>query len=452
MNHKKVIRIIAVLMASLLLLSLLASVIPVRAHADDFESQLAALNSEKDSAKQRRVAAQNKVQALKEEQAAVIDEKMALEERKEACLEEIRLIEEQIALINAEILLYDEKIAQKEEDVRAAKEREDLQMGKYRTRVRAMEENGGYNVLAVLFSADSFDGLLTAIDDYGEIMNSDVILYDQLQEARAAHQALEQEYREYQAECEVKKAEHEATKVGLEADKADLEGQIAEADALIEEYVAKIEAAEEEQRAAEAAEASARAAADAFLADYYARQAAAAAAAAAAAQQTTTVYNEETGTYEEQTVSQPVQQPAGGGGSGSYVWPFPGHTVITSPYGQRASTGSFHSGIDIDGFQSAGAAIVAADGGTVIMAEYSGGYGNTIMIDHGGGIVTLYAHLNSMSVGVGSSVSQGQTIGGVGNTGTVYGADGVHLHFEVRVNGSTTDPLNYIGGYPHSFY
>ena len=113
MNHKKVIRIIAVLMASLLLLSLLASVIPVRAHADDFESQLAALNSEKDSAKQRRVAAQNKVQALKEEQAAVIDEKMALEERKEACLEEIRLIEEQIALINAEILLYDEKIAQK---------------------------------------------------------------------------------------------------------------------------------------------------------------------------------------------------------------------------------------------------------------------------------------------------------------------------------------------------
>ena len=199
MNHKKVIRIIAVLMASLLLLSLLASVIPVRAHADDFESQLAALNSEKDSAKQRRVAAQNKVQALKEEQAAVIDEKMALEERKEACLEEIRLIEEQIALINAEILLYDEKIAQKEEDVRAAKEREDLQMGKYRTRVRAMEENGGYNVLAVLFSADSFSGLLTAIDDYGEIMNSDVILYDQLQEARAAHQALEQEYRVYKA-------------------------------------------------------------------------------------------------------------------------------------------------------------------------------------------------------------------------------------------------------------
>ena len=453
MNQKKVIRIIAVLMACLLVLSLLASIIPMRAYADDFETQLAALNSEKDSAKEKRVAAQNKVQALKDEQAAVIDEKIALEERKEACLEEIRLINEQISLINAEILLYDEKIAQKEEDVRAAREREDIQLEKYRTRIRAMEENGGYNILALLFDSDSFSGLLTAMDDYGEIMDSDIVLYNQLQEARAAHQALEQEYREYQAECEVKKAEHEATKAGLEADKADLEGQIAEADALIEEYVAKIQEAEEEQRAAEAAEASAKAATDAFLADYYARKAAEEAARQQAAQQTTTVYNEETGQYEEQVTSQPAPQTSsGGGGTGSYVWPFPGHTVITSPYGNRASTGSFHSGVDIDGFQSAGAAIVAADGGTVIMAEYSGGYGNTIMIDHGNGMVTLYAHLNSFSVGVGSTVSQGQTIGGVGNTGTTYGADGVHLHFEVRVNGSTTDPLNYIGGYPHSFY
>ena len=96
--------------------------------------------------------------------------------------------------------------------------------------------------------------------------------------------------------------------------------------------------------------------------------------------------------------------------------------------------------------------VLAAYDGEVVAVSYTAAMGNYVMIDHGGGIVTLYAHLNSMSVGVGSSVSQGQTIGGVGNTGTVYGADGVHLHFEVRVNGSTTDPLNYIGGYPHSFY
>ena len=464
MNQKKAVRVIAVVMAVMLVLSLLVSILP-RSYADgDFDSQLASLNSEKDSARERRISAQNKVQALKEEQAAVIEEKLALEERNEACIEEIGLIQEQISLITAEIKLYDDKIARKEEDVRVAAEKENYQLQKYRTRLRAMEENGNYNILSLILNSDSFSSLLAAADDYGDVMDSDVKLYDLLQEARAEHQALEQEYRVYKAVCENKKAEHESTKSGLEADQAELESQIEESEALIEEYMEKIEQAEAEQRAAEAAEAAAAASVSNFLASYYAQQAAAAAAAQQQTQlveQTETVYNEETGQFEEYTyyeevpIPQEQQQliaPSGGGGSGSYVWPFPGHTVITSPYGNRASTGSFHSGVDIDGYQSMGSPIVAADGGTVIMAEYSGAYGNCIIIDHGNGMSTLYAHLSSMSVGVGSSVGQGQTIGGVGNTGNCYGLDGVHLHFEVRVNGNTTDPMGYIGGYPHSYY
>lgn len=460
MNPKKSVRIIAIVMAVLLVFSLLVSVLPVRSFADgDFDSQLAALNSEKDAARERRVSAQNKVQALKEEQAAVIEEKVALEERNEACIEEIGLIQEQISLISAEIKLYDDKIARKEEDVRAAAEKENTQLQKYRTRLRAMEENGNYNILSLILNSDSFSSLLAAADDYGDVMDADVKLYDQLQEARAEHQALEQEYRVYKAVCENKKAEHESTKAGLEADQAELEYQIEESEALIQEYMEKIEKAEAEQRAAEAAEAAASASISNFMANYYAQQAAAAAAAqqSQVVEQTETVYNEETGQMEEIVtyVEVPVEQQVvsyGGGGSGSYVWPFPGHTVITSPYGNRASTGSFHSGVDIDGYQSMGSPIVAADGGTVIMAEYSGAYGNCIIIDHGNGMSTLYAHLSSMSVGVGSTVGQGQTIGGVGNTGNCYGLDGVHLHFEVRVNGSTTDPMSYIGGYPHSYY
>ena len=451
MNQKKAVRVIAVVMAVMLVLSLLVSILP-RSYADgDFDSQLASLNSEKDSARERRISAQNKVQALKEEQAAVIEEKLALEERNEACIEEIGLIQEQISLITAEIKLYDDKIARKEEDVRVAAEKENYQLQKYRTRLRAMEENGNYNILSLILNSDSFSSLLAAADDYGDVMDSDVKLYDLLQEARAEHQALEQEYRVYKAVCENKKAEHESTKSGLEADQAELESQIEESEALIEEYMEKIEQAEAEQRAAEAAEAAAAASVSNFLASYYAQQAAAAAAAQQQTQlveQTETVYNEETGQFEEYTyyeevpVPQEQQQliaPSGGGGSGSYVWPFPGHTVITSPYGNRASTGSFHSGVDIDGYQSMGSPIVAADGGTVIMAEYSGAYGNCIIIDHGNGMSTLYAHLSSMSVGV-------------GNTGNCYGLDGVHLHFEVRINGNTVDPMGYIGGYPHSYY
>ena len=451
MNQKKIVRLIAVIMAVLLLMSLIVSVLPMRAHADNFNS-LEEAQAARDSARERAGNARNRVQALKEEQAAVIEEKMALEEQNAACAEEIALIEEQISMINAEIQEYDVKIAQKEEDVRAAQQREADQLEKYRTRIRAMEENGGYNILAVILKADSYSSLLSAMDDYGDIMDSDVELYDQLQVARHEHQVIEQEYREYKAECEQKKAEHEATKGQLDADKAALEAEIASSEALIEEYIHLIEEAEEEQRAAEAAEASARQAVDGFLAAYYAAQRAAEEEAARRAAEAAA--NQAAGGEEEPYYDGGYDEPDysyGGGGSGSYVWPFPGHSVISSPYGQRASTGSFHSGVDIDGYQSAGSPIVAADGGTVIMAEYSGGYGNCIIIDHGGGVSTLYAHLNSMYVGTGDSVSQGQTIGGVGNSGTTYGADGVHLHFEVRINGSTTDPLGYIGGYPHSF-
>ncbi len=446
MNQKKIIRLIAVVMAALLLLSLVVSVLPIRAHAEGFSS-LEEAQAARDSARERASTARNKVQALKEEQAAVIEEKMALEEQTAACIEEINLIEETISLVVAEIQDYDEKIALKEQDVLAAQQREDEQLEKYRVRIRAMEENGGYNVLSVILNADSYSSLLSAMDDYGDVMDSDVALYDQLQDARREHQRIEKEFREYKAECEQRKAEHEAVKAGLEADKASLEAEIEASEALIQDYVERIEAAEEEQRAAEAAEANAKQAVDGFLAAYYAQKAAEEAARQAAAQQAA----QEAAQNGESYTPEYESSGGGGGGTGSYVWPFPGHTVISSPYGQRSSTGSFHSGVDIDGFQSMGAAIVAADGGTVIKAEYSGGYGNCIIIDHGGGMTTLYAHLNSMSVGVGSSVSQGQTIGGVGNSGTTYGADGIHLHFEVRVNGSTVDPLGYIGGYPHSF-
>ena len=202
-------------------------------------------------------------------------------------------------------------------------------------------------------------------------------------------------------------------------------------------------------------EAAAAAAAANFIAEYQAKKAAeAAAAAAAAALQGSSGASGQASSGDGSVTGLAVEgggaavdTPAPGtavGGSGSFTWPFPGHSNISSPFGYRPSTGSYHTGIDIDGFGSMGSPIVAADGGTVIKAEYYGGYGNCIIIDHGNGFTTLYAHLSSMYVGVGSYVSKGQTIAGVGNSGTVYGADGVHLHFEVTVNGSRVDPLGYL--------
>jgi murein DD-endopeptidase MepM/ murein hydrolase activator NlpD len=120
--------------------------------------------------------------------------------------------------------------------------------------------------------------------------------------------------------------------------------------------------------------------------------------------------------------------------SSGLIWPVNGPVV--SPFGMR--WGRMHEGIDIGvGY---GTPIAAAASGTVIYAGWMGGYGNLIIIDHGGGIATAYGHQSSFAVG-GGHVSQGQTIGYVGCTGHCFGP---HLHFEVRVNGSPVDPLGYL--------
>ena len=117
------------------------------------------------------------------------------------------------------------------------------------------------------------------------------------------------------------------------------------------------------------------------------------------------------------------------------VWPVSG--PVTSPFGYR--WGRLHAGIDIGvGY---GTPIQAAASGTVVLAAWTGGYGNYTCIDHGGGLATCYAHQSSYAVGAGAQVSQGQVIGYVGNTGHSFGA---HLHFEVRINGGPVDPLGYL--------
>jgi murein DD-endopeptidase MepM/ murein hydrolase activator NlpD len=117
------------------------------------------------------------------------------------------------------------------------------------------------------------------------------------------------------------------------------------------------------------------------------------------------------------------------------VWPVSG--PVTSPFGWR--WGRMHEGIDIGvGY---GAPISAAAAGTVIYCGWAGGYGNLVVIDHGGGLATAYAHQSSIAVSCGQQVSQGQVVGYIGCTGHCYGP---HLHFEVRINGSPVDPLGYL--------
>jgi murein DD-endopeptidase MepM/ murein hydrolase activator NlpD len=284
-------------------------------------------------------------------------------------------------------------------------------------------------------------GLITGVDDFGEFQRGmkyarSMLVDDQrrvqhvsaleakiertaadleiLQDRRAEQQAVDAERRDAAAAI-VAEREAVAAKLDAEADKRRL--LVAQLESDRRSYLAMVDELESqsqqlETRLREIAEAEA------------ARAAAARQAAAEAAVQENAPAP---------TVSVPVP-------TGDFVWPANGPK--TSDYGWRVhpifGTSRFHAGIDIGA--GYGAAIVAADSGVVVSAGWMGGYGNATVIDHGGGLATLYGHQSSLSVSAGQSVSRGQVIGAVGSTGY---STGPHLHFEVRVNGATRDPMDY---------
>ena len=434
MKRKKIISVIAVIMAILMALSLVASVIPSVFAVSQYDIDQLKKKKEELSAKVQE--AEERVNVLKDEQANVLDQKTALEEKNEAAKESLQIVGEEIAA-------YDEIIAEKTVELNAALDREQVQLDKYRTRVRAMEESGGYNILTVVMSSSDFNEFLTALDDMEKIMNADRDLEDQYIAAREEAEAVKADYEAVKADCEAKQEVLREEQAGIEENIRQTEQEL---DALEDKLEEAIQAYEEFQAAEE--EAAGQIAA--MIAAYEEEKAAARAAAQIAAAQAAQAAAQQGGGEGDEGGSASGNlglNPGAATGTGSLSWPAPFSTRVTSRYGTRSDpfTGESrsHSGIDIDGYGCEGSAVTAADGGTVITATYNDGYGNYIIIDHGNGMQTLYAHLSGMAVGEGSSVSQGQTIGYVGATGR---ATGTHLHFEVFVNGSRTDPAGYFGG------
>lgn len=131
---------------------------------------------------------------------------------------------------------------------------------------------------------------------------------------------------------------------------------------------------------------------------------------------------------------------------GKMTWPLPGNTRLSSPFGYRIhpvyKTKKLHTGVDVPA--AYGTKVLAAQSGTVIYSDWFGGYGKAVMIDHGGGYVTLYAHNSKLLVKVGQKVERGQAITQVGSTGV---STGNHLHFEVRENGKYVDPIKWAPPY-----
>ena len=409
---KKAISIVCIILAFLMMVTLVVSVMgSLGALAAGGQDQIDALEQQKSELQSQQASIQTNIDDLIAQQADVIDQKAAMDETNELARQEIELINEQIDV-------YTGLIEDKAEELEKAEAAEQAQYELYRKRVRAMEEEGSYTYLDILFQCRSLSDVLSAIDMIGEIMDSDKRLFEEYKTARETTEQVKAEYEATLAQL----GEKQET---LEAEKAELEEQIAAAVEVINKLQDDIDAAKAEYAKAAAAEAAAQASINAIIAQMQAEEEAA-----------------------RQEAAQNNQQYTGTGSTatGTYIWPCPSSTYVTSAFGMRDhplfGDERPHSGIDIAG--SAGSEVLAADSGTVAVATYSSSYGNYVTIYHSNGDYTLYAHMSSLAVSAGQSVTQGDVIGYVGSTGW---ATGPHLHFEIRVNGSTVDPLSYFSNY-----
>ena len=338
---------------------------------------------------------------LQDKLDALADDKSEAMARKQLLDQQIANTEAQIANVQAQINQYAALITQTEQ-LTEAQEQEEAQYELFCSRVREMEKQGEVSYWAVLFRATSFTDLLGRLDAVNEVMKYDQGVINDLKDLQA-------EIEEKKTTLETSKTESESAKAELVSKQSELDTQRSQANAVIQQLSAN----ESETEGA--------------LADLEAQQDALWAEA-------------------QRLSDQLVAQQAAAGQStesnpGGYIWPVDSR-YITSTVGGRASPGGIgstnHKGTDIGrvGYTSP---IYASKAGTVIVSQYSSSYGNYVVISHGSGNTTLYAHMSSRKVSVGQYVNQGDVIGITGSTGN---STGPHLHFEVTENGVRVNPLN----------
>ena len=390
------------------LILVLAAGIPIQASSASTEK----VTEDDASTKSLQEAQDEKAQlekALKEAQGTIED----LKDSKGDIESKVTELNQQLIDISARITDLENQLTAKSEDIQetkdelaGAKEREAQQYADMKVRIQFMYENGQTSYLEALLSSRNISEFLNSADYIAQIQSYDrqkLTEYQDTVESIVNLEAqLEQEYTDLEAlksTVESNKATVAAMMRQKESELADISGDIADAQSDADYYAAEIQAQEELIAAIKRAEA-------------------------------------------EKAAAGVEEHPYTGG---AFRWPCPSSTRVTSDYGTRVSpmsgASSNHKGIDIGA--SAGADIIAAADGTVTAASYSSAAGNYVMIDHGGGLYTVYMHASSLLVSPGQTVSAGDVIAKVGSTGISTGS---HLHFGVSLNGSYVSPWSYLGG------
>lgn len=408
---------IAVLLVGAMLISLVASLAMTvnAASSSQIRQQINNLESQAEAISEKRKALEAEIEANKKETLGVVDQKLALDQQ-------IELTQEEIDNQTSQIQEYNNLISAKQSELDSALEQQAELYDQYKLRVRSMEENGTMSYWAILFKSSSFADLLDNINMISEIAASDQLMLKKLDR-------IAEEISAARVELEDEKAVLVTAQADLEETEKTLTEQRAESDKLIQELLADKAEMDEAEAHYEQLEDDLVAEIAKREKDYDDAVAAEEAAARAAAN----------------AASSSGGSGSSGGGGGAGGWHNPlSYITVTCAYGYRYhpinGNYSFHSGVDLAA--SYGQSIFAAKSGTVTTATYSDVYGYYVVINHGDGYSTLYGHMSSMAVSSGQSVGAGQTIGYAGSTGW---STGTHLHYTVYHNGSTVNPMSYIG-------
>lgn len=338
-----------------------------------------------------------------DKQKKVSDEKKVLEKTQEQLSKEIDDLDNEIDTVSQELegvekqlVSLQKEIENTKEEISQAEEKIDKKNDTLNSRLRVMYKNGNIGYLEVLLSASNIRDFLARKDMVQAIVNHDTDLLKYMKDQRDIIIKKEKELQGQKASVEVAKREIDKKKNDLVVATRNKESRMKEVEKDIQELEKMYDQLNKEAKAIESKIKS-------------------------------------------------LQVKTGPYSGGKMGWPVPGHSRISSYFGYRIhpifKTKKLHTGIDIPA--PTGTSIVAASDGTVIFAGWLGGYGKAVMVDHGGGIVTLYGHNSSLCVSVGSEVTKGQTIAKAGSTGFSTGA---HCHFEVRKNGVYEDPVAWLKG------
>lgn len=364
--------------------------------ADDLDDQLSDIQGQISSAQESAANAEEVIKAVSAKLAAI--------------KADLDAANAELARIHGEQVKLNAQIAQTEAELQKAINDLHARQAILAKRVRAIYMHGQLNYLDVIVGANSFSDFANRLELLKRVIHSDFSLILEIQEKQRAIEAKK-------AQLDAEKEQLNALEAQAQKTQEEIAAKHAEQQKVLDEAKQHKAAAEQMERELQAASADVQERIQQRIRE---REAAAAAAAASGG---------DSGSYDY------VQ------GTGQLSWPVSG--PITSPFGYRIhpifGTQIYHSGIDIG--VPEGTPVHAADSGTVIEADWIGGYGNAVIIDHGNGLQTLYGHNSSLAVGAGQSVSKGQVIAYAGQTGY---ATGPHVHFEVRVNGSPVDPMGYL--------